>query len=206
MNNSIELFFKQLENFDAISFNSIPKNTMHETSVTDLILSAIMNWSQDSGIITFDESYKETGDRTVNPKKGTSADFLLVLRDKSGLPHNISFQAKLGKLSKNIGNEYSEIIHTIGNKSNADYQIDRYNDFLKDNPDIVGKYIFYNGNYPDASNQADIALLDNSSFWILDIANVKILVGNDYKVIGLHDVVGIPDHTKFIEYLRGFSK
>lgn len=206
MNNSVESFFKQLASFDEMSFNFIPQKTMHETSVTDLILSAIMTWSQDSGIITFDESYKETGDRTVDPKKGTSADFLLVLRDKSGLLHKISFQAKLGKLSKDIGNEYSEIIHTIGNKSNADYQIDRYNDFLKDNPDIVGKYIFYNGNYPNVSNQSDIALLDNSSFWILDIDNVKKLVGSDYKVIGLHDVVGISDHTKFIEYLRGFSK
>ena len=205
MNNSISNFFEQLQMFDEMSFESIPNKTLHETSITDLILSTVVKWSSTSGLIEFDPSYKETGDNSVNPKKGTSADFLLVIKDKSDVDHSIAFQAKLGKLSKKIGNEYSEIVHTIGNKSNGDYQIDRYKAFLKANPSITGKYIFYNGNYKNVSNQSDISLLDNSSFWILDIDNVSILVGNTYKSINLSDLINIPEHKKFIEFLRSFN-
>lgn len=166
-------------------------------------------------IIRFDDSYKETGDKVQHKKDGsttrTCADYILAIKDTESKEHFFSFQAKLGKpdkTKKNLGNIYSEINHQIG--GNGPFQIDEYDEFLKQNnastsktPNIEGFYIFYNGAFKGTSNDSDTAKLKKLSFWILNENTVKNLMGVDHKILSISDVCS--KHVEFIGFLRRFS-
>lgn len=200
---------QKLNQLDTFSFENIVNGNVHETSITDFILALIDSKDGQTSLIKYDDKYKETGNNAKNPKVGTSADFLLVVKDKKGIDHKYAFQAKLGKYetAKKIGNMYSEVNHKIGNK--GPYQIDAYEQFLSKNTKINGEYLFYNGDYPDANNLSDINKLSKKSFWILGIDNVKLLMGNvPYKQFNLSDILSLKnnDHKPFVDFLKGFSK
>ena len=182
-------------------FTAIPKGTMKETSVTDFLLSHIESGENQTSHIRFDDTYKETGNREKNPKSGTSADYILIIKNKNGDIKRYAFQAKNGKLKSRMGNVYLEIDHRIGGK--GAYQVDEYKLFLDSNLDIEGYYIFYNGDYNDVDNRNNITQLFNQSFWVLDAKKVKELMGSDHKVISLDDIITEENHIKFIDFLRG---
>lgn len=199
----MEELVNKIEELGNFVFTAIPGGTMMETSVTDFILSYINSDINQSSYIKFDETYKETGNRKNNPKSGTSADYILIIKNKNGEIKRYAFQAKNGKLKNKNGNVYIEIDHQIGGK--GAYQIDEYDSFLKSNIEIDGYYIFYNGFYQDVTNTSNISRLLNQSFWILDEDKVKELMGSSYNILSIDDVIGENNHINFIEFLRGLN-
>ncbi|MFC6177090.1 hypothetical protein ACFQAV_09565 [Companilactobacillus huachuanensis] len=204
MNTNGYSLIDSIEKIGEKTFYTIPLNAMKETSVTDNILSEILLPSNaKADLIYYDDSYKETGKKgpSTNNKTRTCADYVLYIKDKNKKIHKYAFQAKNGKEYDGKGNVYTEINHKIGN--NGDYQIDGYDEFLKNNPYISGYYIFYNGNYKNVNNTNSIKSLNGQSFWIIGEERVKGLMGTDYNVISIDNIIGENSHVNFISFLRG---
>lgn len=193
-----------IEEIGKKAFKTIPLNSMKETSVTDNVLSEILlNSNLKTDLIWYDNSYKETGkNNSSNSKVHTCADYVLCIKDSRGDVQYYAFQAKNGKIVKKKdgkkGNVYSEITHKVGNK--GEYQVDEYDDFLSQNSDINGNYIFYNGEYKDVVNEDIIDGLDGQSFWVLNEKVVEKRMKPRNKPISINDVV--KDHTSFIDFLK----
>jgi len=201
----------ELDELSKINFEDITYGLIGEESITQHILTKIVKLAKngDNDIIKFDDSYKETGKNISKTKDGhihrTCADYVLAVKNKKGEEHYFSFQAKIGK-KKSLGNEYSEITHRIGNK--GPFQIDEYINFIKENnsnsnyPNYInGYYIFYNGNFKNLPNSKYNSYLNEHSFWILKLDQVKKIMGTaPYEEISIADVVN--SHTDFVGFLR----
>lgn len=199
----MEPLINDIERLGEFVFTAIPNGSMKETSITDFILSSINCGENRSSYIQFDDTYKETGNRDKDPKKGTSADYVLIIKNKDGDIKKYAFQAKNGKLKSSKGNVYVEIDHKIGGK--GAFQIDEFDSFLEKNQEINGYYIFYNGNYQDVDNVSNISNLLNQSFWILDEKKIKELMGAQYKILSIDDIIAETNHQNYIEFLRGLN-
>lgn len=192
-----------IEELGKFVFTAIPNGSMKETSITDFILSNIDCGTNKSSYIQFDDTYKETGNRMKDPKKGTSADYVLIIKNKDGDIKKYAFQAKNGKLKSRKGNVYVEINHQVGGK--GAFQIDEFDSFLECNKEINGYYIFYNGDYQNVDNISNISNLLNQSFWILDEKKIKELMGKECKILSIDDIITEANHQNFIEFLRGLN-
>lgn len=215
-----------IENLDKNTFLDIPLGNMHETSITDNLLTTIIK--SGGTFIQYDSSYKETGKKTS--KTGTAADYILIIKDKHGKIHNLAFQAKVGKVFKvnnnKIGNFYKELDHNINSsnkykalkKSNTyikikrpdRYQVDVFDNFLKKNLNFKGYYIFYNGAFTDSEyiNFNNTKALKNKSFWIYPQSEVKKIMKNKskstskkYKSFCIDDILHDTNHKSFSTFL-----
>lgn len=197
---------KDIKVLDKETFFDITLGNMHETSITDNLLTTIDHYGD---FIKYDPNYKETGKRTA--KTGTAADYVLIIRDTLGNIHRLAFQAKSGKSNTHQGNIYKKVNYKIS-KINK-YQIDVFRSFLNINPSFDGYYMFYNGKFTGLkyNNNNNSKSLNNKSFWILpqkDVENIMKTRTNSssykYSNFSIDDIVNNKQHQSFTDFLNKY--
>lgn len=167
---------------------NIPDGIVHETTITENILTDIYDDNKQTPISKIE--YKQEPEYK---ESRTSADFVLVIKDRRKQQHWLAFQAKIGSKPDNT---YEQIIHYI--KGKKTFQIDVFAQWLSDNDDVDGYYVFYNGNYRE--NEPI-----KTSYYIEELEKVKTLMTiNDgkYDAIRLEDLIHSTTHMQFSELLE----
>lgn len=207
----------EIKNDSKKFWNRIPNKSYGEVAITQSILDSIIENSKYSSFISYKNEYREQGKRGIRNKKiyGTSADFVICIKDINKKTHYLAFQAKIGKVYKNDTNLYEEITHHIGSNNTKPFQIDEFFSFLNENKTFGlenGYYLFYNGNYPEKD---DSNITNCESFWMLNIVGVREIMldkgkckgKNKYENIDIDDINYSQfgkKYKNFVEFLKQF--